>query len=144
MKKLTTIAVAVGVMSLGIAVAGGSAAADSKPIKATPIGAQAKHTLTFNRAFNEALKVAKSECERDVNCVAYSAGPECTSNNRHKWDCPVHKLYGPTGLPAPDPATQQDCVRPVQLLIKRIFGRKLFFKFLSSTYTCGPNNQFVY
>jgi hypothetical protein len=143
MKKLTTTAVAVAVMSLGIAVAGGSAAAD-EPVNATPPVAQAKHTLTFNRAFNEAVKVAKSECDRDVSCVAYAAGPECSSSNRHKWDCPVHKLYGPTGLPAPDPTTQQDCVRPVQLLIKRIFGRKLFFKFLSSTYTCGPNTQFVY
>ena len=144
MKKLTTTAVAVAVMSLGIAVAGGSAAAD-EPVNATPAVAQGKHTLTFNRAINEATKIAKAECDRDVNCAAYAAGPTCTSSNRHKWDCPVHKLIGPSnGAVAPDPATQQDCVRPVQLLIKRLFGRKLFFKFLSSAYTCTPNTQFVY
>ncbi len=134
MKKLTTTAIAVAVMSLGIAVAGGSAAAD-EPVNVSAPVAQAKHTLTFNRAFNEAVKVARSECERDVSCIAYAAGPTCTSSNRHKWDCPIHKINGVPG----DQAQQQDCTRPVQLLIKRIFGRKLFFKFLSSTYTCGPN-----
>ena len=143
MKKLTTIAIAIGVMTLGLGVTAGSAAAD-EPVNVTPASLYAKHTLTFNRAVNEATKIARTECEKDVNCVAYSVGPECTSSNRHKWDCPIHKLYGPTGLTAPDPATQQDCVRPVQLLIKRVFKRKLFFKFLSSTYTCGPNNQWIF
>ena len=143
MKKLTTIAVAIGVMCLGIAVAGGSAAAD-EPIQAAP-AVQGKHTLTFNRAINEANKLAQRECSRDVQCVAYAAGPTCTSSNRHKWDCPIHKLYGPSnGGVAPDPATQQDCVRPAQFLIKRATGRKLFYKFLSSTYTCGPNTTWLF
>jgi hypothetical protein len=133
MKKLTTGAVAVAVMSVGIAAAGGPAAADES-VNVHPLS-QAKHTLTFNRAFNEALKVARSECERDMSCISYDAGPTCTSNSRHKWECPIHKI---TGVPG-DQHQQQDCVRPVQLLIKRISGRKPLHKFLSSTYTCGPN-----
>jgi hypothetical protein len=143
MKKLTTIAVAIGVMCLGIGVAGGTAAAD-EPVNASASLAQGKHNLTFNRATNFANKLARQECDRDVNCVAFAVGPECSSNNRHKWTCPIHKLYGPTGLPAPDPATQQDCVRPAQILIKRVFGLKIFYKWFSSTYTCGPNTQWVF
>ena len=120
---------AIGIMSLAIAATAGTAIAQSGD-------RDPQHILSFKRAFSEAEKVALEECNNTPNCIAYGAGPTCTSGNRHKWECPIHIVTGTPG----DQATQQDCHRNVQLLIKRFTGRKLFFRFISS-YTCAPNTE---
>jgi hypothetical protein len=128
MKKAAILAVAVGAMTVAIASTAGSAGAQA-PEK------EPKHLLTFNRAINGAFKVSQQECNRTPGCIAYGVIPEqCHSVFKHKVTCPIHIVTGTPG----DQALQQDCHRDVKILIKRDFGLKLFFRFLTG-YTCGPN-----
>jgi hypothetical protein len=136
MKRAAILAVAVGVLTFAIASTAGSAGAHS--VGSTTSAAPAKepkHLLTFNRAINGANKIALRECQATPNCIAYGVIPEqCHSVFKHKVTCPIHIV---TGVPF-DQTQQQDCHRDVKILIKRAFGLKLFFRFVTA-YTCGPN-----
>ena len=126
-----TLITAIGALSLAVAITGGSALAgspDKEPV----------HSLSFKRAISEAEKVARAECEKTAGCIAYAWGiPSCSRQGAHKWNCPIDIITGTPG----DQATQQDCKRNIQLLIKRLAGNKLFFKF-TSTPVCVPNTAF--
>jgi hypothetical protein len=91
------------------------------------------HTLAFSRAINAAGKVARRQCIKTSDCIAYGV-LDCSSNNRHKWTCPIHII---TGVAA-NQALQQDCHRDVQIFIKRATGPLWYHEFVSP-YACGPN-----
>jgi hypothetical protein len=141
MKKAAILALSTGLLTLGIASTAGSAAAHS--VTAADSGdREALHTLTFNRALNGAAKVARRECENNTSaqappCFAFQAGPGSFSSFKHKFTIPIHNI---SGTPGTDPATWIDCHRNVKILIKRAFGLKLFFRFLTP-WVCGPNSE---
>jgi hypothetical protein len=131
MRKAAILAVTVGALALAIGATAGSAPAS----QATSLGDhELMHTLTLNRAINAAGKVARKECNKTSDCIAYGAGPQCASINRHKWSCPIHIVRGVTG----DQTLQQDCHRDVQIFIKRATGLFWYYRF-RSPYACGPN-----
>jgi hypothetical protein len=135
MRKAAILAVAVGALTLAIASIAGPAGASSGSASSAASAKEPKHTLTFNRGINGANKVARRECERTVGCIAFGVLPEqCHSVFKHKITCPIHIV---TGVPG-DQATQTDCHRNVKVLIKKVFGLKLFFRFTSG-YIYGPN-----
>jgi hypothetical protein len=127
MKKLT-VTIVLGLVSAGVLATAGLAIGDSSDTGA-------RHKLTFNRAQNEANKLALRECQIDPNCFAYGA-PTCSSNHPHKWTCTIHNILGVPG----DQAQQADCHRDAQFLIKRAFGKRLFFKWVSN-WVCVPNAE---
>jgi hypothetical protein len=135
MRKAAILAVAIGMLAFTIASTAGSAGAQA-PAK------DPKHVLTFSRALDYAFKVARQECERNATglvpgCLGYQAGPGSVSVFKHKVTVPIHII---SGDPAADPTTWTDCHRNVQIVIKKIFGKKRFFRFVSP-YTCGPNQE---
>jgi hypothetical protein len=136
MKRAAILAVAVGVLTFAIASTAGSAGAHSAGSTTSAAPAkEPKHLLTFNRAINGAFKISRQECDRTPGCIAFGVIPEqCHSVFKHKVTCPIHIVTGVAG----DQAQQQDCHRDVKILIKRAFGLKLFFRFVTG-YVCGPN-----
>jgi hypothetical protein len=133
MSRAAIIAVTIGMLTLIVGSTAGSAAASSGPATASP-DHQLLHTLTFNRAINAATKVARKECNKTSDCIAYGAGPQCSSVNRHKWLCPIHIVRGVAG----DQTLQQDCHRDAQIFIKSATGLFWYYRF-QSPYACGPN-----
>jgi hypothetical protein len=136
MKRAAILAVAVGVLTFAIASTAGSAGAHSAGSATSAAPAkEPKHLLTFNRAINGANKIALRECQATPDCIAYGVLPEqCHSVFKHKVTCPIHIVRGVQG----DGVPESDCHRDVKILIKRAFGLKLFFRFLSN-YVCGTN-----
>jgi hypothetical protein len=144
MKKAAILAVLTGLLTLGIASTAGSAGAHSGSAAASSGDREALHLLTFNRALNGASKVARRECENNTSgpftgsvCFAFQAGPGSFSSFKHKFTIPIHNV---SGTPGTDPATWIDCHRNVKILIKKRFGKKLFFRFVSP-WVCGPNSE---
>jgi hypothetical protein len=135
MKKVAILAILTGLLTLGVASTAGSAAATSGD-------REALHLLTFNRALNGASKVARRECENNTSaqtppCFAFQAGPGSFSSFKHKFTIPIHNI---SGTPGTDPSTWIDCHRNVKILIKKAFGQKLFFRFVTP-WVCGPNSE---
>jgi hypothetical protein len=135
MKKAAILAVAVGTLTVAISSTAGSAGAHSTAAHSGD--KQPLHLLTLNRALNGAFKVAGQDCAVQPGCFYYQAGPGCNSLFKHKYSCPIHLVTGVQG----DPAQQQDCHATVKILIKKIFGFKLFVKPSQRQYVCGPNAE---
>lgn len=133
MKKAAILAVAVGMLTVAIGSTAGSAGAHSTAAHAGD--KQPLHLLTFNRALNGAFKVAQQDCAARPGCFYYQAGPGSFSSFKHKFSIPIHLVTGTPGVPE----SQQDCHTTVKILIKKLFGLKLFVKPATRPYTCGPN-----